>query len=994
MKNIFRKFYSKRRKGYTLLELLVVIVILGVLVTISVATYNKLIRKSRVADGMHVLEMLANAEDKYFVEHGEYANRLGLLKAPIHKLIPGTDGSGSDYIVTTNFRYRKEYKDDCIKAVARHDGQYTLVKNYRTQTPISCVGDACANVADYVGAPVNLDDICPVAHECDLSQEKCGEEHFWPNLCICKCSHKEILACKGRPNPDTCDCDKIDPNNPDEVCGEVGQIIQGTCTYGKPCKYKILDYGADPKAADTGTPDTYSDTHNLYGLGCGIMRSCRVCKENGWETVETCVSKADYCKDKGQELDPKTCQCVGGPCSDIGATTNLVYTNDPCFYTGNIGGSGAKGASSDPNSVGTNSTTLGCGITANVQICEDVNGQLQWQNGKICVYKGDYCAENGLTLNPSTCECESSCGEPREEFVGYGGLNGEIENCNYVMNTGEISEYGASPKSADSGTPEIGGEILGTLMCGVKATYKVCEEGKPWAYKTKCVYKADYCATLGDGFQLNPDNCECEKECDTSSMPTACSTPVHSIEVCDPCENSTSVITELDDKGGAKGGTKSGTKGKTDVNNSVQLSSCCGYRNTTTTTVCNKQTGQWECVNNNTCTPVNSDEIGQPCDGLGTAGNQCGIKKYKDCRINDSFSGAEVVTSCVINADAGNECFDGAVRDKIDLSSGVTVHERCVSCQWDSNCVSPSGCDIANPICQPDDQRDCPDAPGLIQTCNDNCEWGECTVAENSGCGEEPEQNACCHQDYECVSLNGIYKWVKKGACVLNANAQCDPSSNNLSALGIESCNPTTCKASCKGNGRYYEGKCYEAVWNNLIGILVYGNYIGDKEYYRAYTGFCPLWDDTSYGGKGQWVPGQCCDLACQNNCFQELANGSVSNYHQCIEDNGGACSGSGANSAAGYSGTDSTCRLPHPSCDNLGGFSFSTINGRNCSEFCKGRNRGVCVDEYDVNGALSREPCDGVAPWQGYGAYWCRIAGTSCNGTSGCNNNTGNQQY
>lgn len=62
---------SKEEKGFTLVELLVVIVILGVLVGIGVPTYRGFIDRSHEAATLAELQAVSMAIKYYFIEHGE-----------------------------------------------------------------------------------------------------------------------------------------------------------------------------------------------------------------------------------------------------------------------------------------------------------------------------------------------------------------------------------------------------------------------------------------------------------------------------------------------------------------------------------------------------------------------------------------------------------------------------------------------------------------------------------------------------------------------------------------------------------------------------------------------------------------------------------------------------------------------------------------------------------------------------------------------------------
>lgn len=62
---------SKEEKGFTLVELLVVIVILGVLAGIGVPTYRGFIDRSHEAATLAELQAVSMAIKYYFIEHGE-----------------------------------------------------------------------------------------------------------------------------------------------------------------------------------------------------------------------------------------------------------------------------------------------------------------------------------------------------------------------------------------------------------------------------------------------------------------------------------------------------------------------------------------------------------------------------------------------------------------------------------------------------------------------------------------------------------------------------------------------------------------------------------------------------------------------------------------------------------------------------------------------------------------------------------------------------------
>lgn len=89
---------SKEEKGFTLVELLVVIVILGVLVGIGVPTYRGFIDRSHEAATLAELQAVSMAIKYYFIEHGEGSFDLSELGRYLGEDF--TDGNYLGYTLT------------------------------------------------------------------------------------------------------------------------------------------------------------------------------------------------------------------------------------------------------------------------------------------------------------------------------------------------------------------------------------------------------------------------------------------------------------------------------------------------------------------------------------------------------------------------------------------------------------------------------------------------------------------------------------------------------------------------------------------------------------------------------------------------------------------------------------------------------------------------------------------------------------------------------
>lgn len=65
---------KKNAKGFTLIELVIVIVIVGILAAVSVPIYKSYTRRAMAAEGRALGAAVANAQKIYFAEHNAFFN--------------------------------------------------------------------------------------------------------------------------------------------------------------------------------------------------------------------------------------------------------------------------------------------------------------------------------------------------------------------------------------------------------------------------------------------------------------------------------------------------------------------------------------------------------------------------------------------------------------------------------------------------------------------------------------------------------------------------------------------------------------------------------------------------------------------------------------------------------------------------------------------------------------------------------------------------------
>ena len=93
---------DRKNKGFTLVELVVVMVIIGILATIAVPMYSGYVQRSRAQEGVALAGSVASAQKVWYAEHREF-RPVGLT---YFDRMLGVDGRGNthfqEYEVTTS----------------------------------------------------------------------------------------------------------------------------------------------------------------------------------------------------------------------------------------------------------------------------------------------------------------------------------------------------------------------------------------------------------------------------------------------------------------------------------------------------------------------------------------------------------------------------------------------------------------------------------------------------------------------------------------------------------------------------------------------------------------------------------------------------------------------------------------------------------------------------------------------------------------------------
>ena len=154
--NLLRKNPTNRENdGFTLIELLIVVLIIGILAAIALPQYERAVFKARAANDFVLLRSLKDAQDRYYMGNGKYAEAFDILDIEI----PAPDKVAADGGMDGRWPGETAYYDDYRMFVLSSRG-FVFVQRFLSPSESVWLGMRFSQSPQWVG-----DVICGAASD-------------------------------------------------------------------------------------------------------------------------------------------------------------------------------------------------------------------------------------------------------------------------------------------------------------------------------------------------------------------------------------------------------------------------------------------------------------------------------------------------------------------------------------------------------------------------------------------------------------------------------------------------------------------------------------------------------------------------------------------------------------------------------------------------------------------------------------------------------------
>lgn len=498
-------FFLGKRRAYTLSELLVVVIVLGILAAVAVPKYMRVMETRKTTEAESFLEAVRTEQEQRCVFGKDYRGDLKDVK------VASTAGQSKQYeyrLLKKGMAAQSRSKDYTLRLPSYKDGR------------MCCDGAYCAKLNKGYPPCTELAALAAAEDECSANVEEdcrdnanqakcCGPDEKWDGAQCVKKSFCEL-------HPSSCECEPYASNHPCQCGGTEEECCGGT------------------------VPAVETQTCNN---GCGRRTSAFSCNFNSgqwqisWGACDNSLAGSCSCNAYAQRhpcqcdpvyADQHPCECDPNP--------------DPC----QCGGTEEACCGGSVPAVETQTCNNGCGRRTSAALCDFASGQ--WQTSwSACDNSlsgtcscADYAAQHPCECDAAyaqnnPCECDPNpdpckCGGTEQECCGGIKPTPLMELCNNGCG------QRASSVSCDFATgqwqtswPECDNSLSNTCSCADYAAQHPCEctPGYSQEHLCECAPSKENCCDkcdLWDGLQcvslmcsagthLDQDSCKCVADC-------------------------------------------------------------------------------------------------------------------------------------------------------------------------------------------------------------------------------------------------------------------------------------------------------------------------------------------------------------------------------------------------------------------------------------------------------------------------------------------------
>ena len=344
--------FRKRTKAFTLTELLVVVIVLGVLAAVAVPKFTRVLETRRTTEAESMLSAVRTEQEKRCSLGQNYTGDFSKIPAVAYAKSGEGRAQSANYtyaLMATGASAVREGKDYVLKMPSYKSGEIccegegceALNKSYPLCSEVTVEADECA-ATDVVAPepePSGPCDIDPSSCECNPNQSKCcTEQQKWDgNQCVAK-TFCELNPnyCSCNPNQEICCAEDESWNSQTQQCEPNNTCQNPEYAAANPCEC----------AADTCQCPTYAAA---YPCECAA-NTCQCptyaaaypceCAPNTCECPTYAAAYPDECgtgykwvKDKltGTTSSTSGTECsslVGRSCSDYGKSRECYEATD------------------------------------------------------------------------------------------------------------------------------------------------------------------------------------------------------------------------------------------------------------------------------------------------------------------------------------------------------------------------------------------------------------------------------------------------------------------------------------------------------------------------------------------------------------------------------------------------------------------------------------------------------------------------------------------